>query len=190
MPYPSPSVENISGFPRINAGYLTEPSEDDSEFNIAAYPYPNSTSNRSRSASPRKSEDPFAAQRGGDGMEGNPFRFEARDRNEYENKDEDEEPRLERACGKTDRRLSDESGVYPPRKSTKRFWLISCFEDASIASPTSSRTQHPKESVLATPSSRDSHDTKNHERDGKRHSGLVEKGWARMTGRSNKGEKG
>merc|ERR1711964_289201 len=129
LPFPSPSVEVISGFPRINAGYITETSDDDSEFNVAAYPYPNSTSkprsksntNRSpspsSSASPRRSEDPFASQRGGDGTEGR------------------------------------------------------------------------KESAMTTSSSPSNHTEKSPNRDGKRHSGLVEKGWARMTGRSGKGEK-
>jgi len=184
LPFPSPSVEVISGFPRINAGYITETSDDDSEFNVAAYPYPNSTSkprsksntNRSpspsSSASPRRSEDPFASQRGGDGTEGNPFRFEARDRREDEGKseDEDEGPRPERACGKMEGRGNDANGN-------------------SISSSSTSRTQRRKESAMTTSSSPSNHTEKSPNRDGKRHSGLVEKGWARMTGRSGKGEK-
>ncbi|KAK0119529.1 hypothetical protein ONS95_010971 [Cadophora gregata] len=164
LPHPSPSVEDISGFPRINTGYITEPSEDDSEADVAAYPYPNSSSNRS--PSPRRSADPFASQRSGGGIEGNPFRFDARERSEAGDGGDDEGPRPERACGKQARRLGDES-------------------DVSKATP--SRIQHSNESRLTTPSSQDKDDTKSPEGDSKRHSGVFEKGWAKMTGRSSKG---
>ncbi|KAH7411330.1 hypothetical protein BKA64DRAFT_704432 [Cadophora sp. MPI-SDFR-AT-0126] len=171
LPYPSPTVEDISGFPRINPGYIPpEPLEHDSVSDTAASSYPNSASNRSPSPSPSRSEDPFAAQRSGEGTEGNPFRFEARHRSEDEEEDDDEGPRPERACDKSDRTLSGEG-------------------DALTTSPRSSRTQRPEGSPMATRENRDSSAEKSHERDGKRHSGLVEKGWARIIGRSSKGEK-
>lgn len=68
-------------------------------------------------------------------------------------------------------------------------WLISYFVGNSISSSSTSRTQRRKESAMTTSSSPSNHTEKSPNRDGKRHSGLVEKGWARMTGRSGKGEK-
>ncbi|KAL5330228.1 hypothetical protein ACEPPN_003753 [Leptodophora sp. 'Broadleaf-Isolate-01'] len=172
LPYPSPSVENISGFPRINTGYSPGPPTNGSEYDTPAYPYPNSntvtTSNSISSPKSRTSEDPFAAQRGGSGTEVNPFTFEAKDRKYDEDKveDEDEAPRPERACEKTDRRLSDES-------------------DTPKSPKTPSRSQNPEGSRLTTPRSRrsrDSHVEKGHEH-GEHHATFVEKGWARMTGK-------
>lgn len=128
LPYPSPSVEDISGFPRINTGYVAETTTEDPDLDVAAYPYPNSTNDsklsqtsysnespRPDSRRTRTISDPFAAHREGTGMERNPFTFEARDRSGNENgdgEDGEEGPRPERACDKTERRLSDDSGVY------------------------------------------------------------------------------
>ncbi|KAG4437542.1 hypothetical protein IFR05_006976 [Cadophora sp. M221] len=166
LPYPSPSVENISGFPRINTGYSPGPPTNGSEYDTPAYPYPNSdpvtTSNSMVSPKLRTSEDPFAAQRGGSGTEDNPFTFEAKDRKD--NEDEDEAPRPERACEETERRLSDES-------------------DTPKSPQTPSQSQNPRWSGLSTPRSRDSDVEKGHENDSEHHATFVKKGWARITGK-------
>ncbi|KAH7355283.1 hypothetical protein BKA65DRAFT_237181 [Rhexocercosporidium sp. MPI-PUGE-AT-0058] len=171
LPYPSPSVENISGFPRINTGYSPGPPTGSSEFDTPAYPYPNSDQAPFPVSSPtsRSSEDPFAAQRGGAGTEKNPFTFEAKDGRENESGGEgagEEEQRPERACEKTERKMSKES-------------------DTPKSPSTPSRSQNPRGRALVTPRSRDSHVEKDHEHDGEHHANFVEKGWARMTGKRN-----
>ncbi|KAL2070329.1 hypothetical protein VTL71DRAFT_13355 [Oculimacula yallundae] len=173
---PSPSIDNISGFPRINTGCVVEET-DYSEYNTAAYPYPNSNATPVASPDLKTNEDPFATQRGR-GEEGSEdFTFAAKKGRRVdgdmkgEEEEDDQDPKAQSVCDKDiERRPSDES------------------VDITKA-PTSSHSQTPRGSKGSL--GQDVHAaTRTNERDNKRHSSQFEKGWARMTGRrSSRGEK-
>ncbi|CZT06786.1 uncharacterized protein RAG0_12439 [Rhynchosporium agropyri] len=165
---PSPSIDDISGFPRINTGCEID-SKDDEEFNTAAYPYPNSNATPTASPDLKTNEDPFAAQ-------GKEFTFAAKDR--------DGEGDVE---GEDD--MTEEQGPKAQRENAKRERALS--DGTASKSQTRSSSQKHKGSKGSL--SRDGDASKTNERESKHHSthsSHFEKGWARMIGRrSSKGEK-